>query len=74
MKYSVLVKPKSKLESVEIIDSRKLVAKINAVPTKGEANLKLIEVLAKYFKVPKSNIRIVSGHKSKNKIIEILEP
>ncbi len=73
MKYSVFVKPKSKKESIEMIDSNKIIAKINAIPTKGEANLKLLEALAKYFKVPKSNIKILSGHKSKNKVIEILE-
>lgn len=74
MKFSVFVKPRSKQESIEIIDSNKIIAKINALPAKGEANLKLIEVLAKYFKTPKSNIKIISGHKSKNKIIEIIQP
>lgn len=44
---------------------------ITAPPEDGKANKKLIELLAQYFKVPKSQIRIVKGEMSRNKIIEI---
>ncbi|MBL7053883.1 DUF167 domain-containing protein [Patescibacteria group bacterium] len=45
--------------------------KIKAIPEKGKANIELINFLAKYFKIAKSNIKIIKGTTSRNKIIEI---
>jgi uncharacterized protein len=45
---------------------------VTAPPEDGKANKKLIELLAEYFKVPKSQIRIVKGEISRNKIVEII--
>lgn len=42
-------------------------------PEKGKANLELIKKLARYFKIHSSQIKIVSGLKSKSKIIEITD-
>ena len=41
-------------------------------PQKGKANKELIEKISKYFDVPKSNVRIVSGEKSRKKLVEVL--
>jgi uncharacterized protein YggU (UPF0235/DUF167 family) len=40
-------------------------------PVKGKANAELIKKLAKHFDVSTANIKIVAGHKSKDKIVEI---
>lgn len=40
----------------------------------GRANKEAIELLAKYFKTPKSQIRLAKGLKSKLKIFEINAP
>ena len=40
-------------------------------PVKGQANYEIIRKISKKFAIPKSNIRIVSGEKSRNKVIEI---
>lgn len=45
---------------------------VTAAPEKGKANKKTIELLAEYFKVAKSQIRIIRGEISRNKIIEII--
>jgi len=45
--------------------------RVRAPPTEGKANERVVELLAKHFKVPKSSITLVSGFKSKKKIIEI---
>lgn len=71
MYYTVQVKPKSKRESVKQIDSQSFIVKVNALPTDGQANKRLIELLANYFKVAKSNVIIVKGHKSKVKTVEV---
>ena len=41
-------------------------------PQKGKANKELIEKISKYFDVPKSNVRIISGEKSKKKLVEVI--
>ncbi len=42
---------------------------LTAPPVEGKANKLLIEILAKYFNCRKSNLRIIKGEKSKNKVI-----
>lgn len=45
---------------------------VTAAPEKGKANKKMIELLAEYFKASKSQIKIIKGEISRNKIVEIL--
>ncbi len=45
---------------------------IMAKPVKGKANLEIIKKVAEHFGVSKSKIRIVSGEKSQDKIIEVM--
>ena len=42
-----------------------------AIPEKGGANDAVIDILADYFDVAPSTIRIISGNKSKHKLIRI---
>lgn len=44
---------------------------VTAIPEKGGANQAVIELLSDYFDTALSNIRIISGNKSKHKLIEI---
>jgi len=46
---------------------------IKSKPIKGEANKEIIKKIAKYFAISTTAIEIKSGHKSKEKIIEILQ-
>ncbi len=75
MKVAVKVIPNAKQNAVveDIVDSlgRSLKLKVNQVPEDGKANKAVIELLADYFEVKKSAIRVVTGLTSKNKIIEI---
>ncbi|MDP3057054.1 MAG: DUF167 domain-containing protein [bacterium] len=45
---------------------------VTVAPEQGKANKKMIELLAEYFKVSKSQIRIIKGEMSRNKIVEII--
>ena len=45
---------------------------IIAEPQKGKANKELIEKISKHFDVPKSNVRIISGEKSRKKLVEVI--
>jgi len=71
MKIQVKVKVNSRTEEVSQEDNI-FTVKVNKPPREGKANQTVIELLAKHFEVPKSQVRILSGIKSKNKIIEIV--
>lgn len=45
--------------------------KVAAQPDKGKANDELIDLLSEEFDVPKSKIKILSGHTSRLKRVEI---
>ncbi len=62
-----------KTEFADIInDALRILVK--AAPTDNEANEALIKFLSKEFKAPQSNIKIISGRKSRHKVIEIEQP
>lgn len=44
---------------------------VTANPEKGKANKEVLGKIARHFKVPISNVRIVSGRTSKRKIVEV---
>ncbi|MBX7186353.1 MAG: DUF167 domain-containing protein [Vicinamibacteria bacterium] len=44
---------------------------VNAPPADGKANASVIEVLAELHHVPKSAVRIASGHTSRTKVFEL---
>ena len=46
---------------------------IKSKPIKGEANKEIIKKNAKYFAISTTAIEVKSGHKSKEKIIEIFQ-
>lgn len=47
--------------------------KTTQVAEKGKANVNIVKQLAKHLQISPSQIRIVSGHKSNNKTLEINE-
>ena len=69
MRISVLVKTGSKKN--EVIKKEEIYeVKVGARPIEGAANEAVVRILSEYFKVPKSLIKIKTGHTSKRKIIE----
>ena len=71
MKITVLVKPKSKIEKIEELEDGSFVVRVNALPIDGQANKRVIEMLAKHFKRPKSSIQLLSGTKGKKKLFSL---
>jgi len=71
MKISVLAKPKSKKEFVKKISDFTYQVAVKEEAKEGKANEAVIRLLAEYFKIPKSSIKILSGENIKQKIIEI---
>ena len=58
-------------EVLEIINDEIIIG-IKSKPVKGEANKEIIKKIAKHFKISTALVQIKSGHKSSEKIIEIL--
>lgn len=72
MKITVRVHPNSKQEKVVKASDFEYEVYFNVVPEKGQANRKMVAMLAEYFKVSKMHIIICAGEKSKAKIVEII--
>ena len=54
------------------VDNDEITIGITAKPEKGEANKEIIKKLAKYFDVNKSKVKIISGEKSRKKLVEVI--
>ncbi|OGH87842.1 MAG: hypothetical protein A3J93_05120 [Candidatus Magasanikbacteria bacterium RIFOXYC2_FULL_42_28] len=73
MKLKIKVIPRSsKNEIIGPMADGVIKVKLTAPPVDNAANEALIKLLSKEYQTPKSRIKIISGEKSKNKIVEIL--
>ena len=71
MKFWIKVKPGAKEDKIQEIQGG-YKASLKAAAQRGQANEALIKVLSDYFGVAKTRIRIVSGHSSRDKLIEVI--
>ena len=71
VRISVKVQPRVSKEEVIRHSNGSLKIYLRAAPVGGKANKALIKILADYYKTKKSNVHIISGESSRNKIIEI---
>lgn len=71
MKIVVKVIPSAKVEQIQPALDGSLKVWLKARPKEGEANRALIKILSDYYSVPKSQINIISGLTSRNKVVEI---
>ena len=71
MKISVRVKPGTKgVTHLEQQEDGSYVAFLHARAHDGEANQALLELVSKEFRVAKTSIQIISGAKSRQKVLE----
>ena len=74
MKITVKAKPAAREDKIEEQEGGLFVVSVKEPPVKGRANLAIIKLLANYFSVSTSNVRIISGQTSRNKVIEVILP
>ena len=67
----VKVTPRAGKNEVIKISEGEYKVKVTAVPEKGKANDAVIKILANYFDLPKSSIKIIGGKSTRIKLIEI---
>lgn len=70
MRVSVKVIPRSSQHKV-VDQEDSLRIYVHASATDGKANKAVIELLAKYYSTAKSNISIVRGEKSREKVVDV---
>ena len=71
MKIFIKAKPDAWENLVEKIDDTHFVVSVKEPPIQGRANRAIVKLLADYFKTTILNVKIVSGHTSRNKIIVV---
>jgi hypothetical protein len=71
MRINVKVKPSSGRNEIKKIDEIHFEVRVTVPPEKGKANERTIELLEKYFKVPKSKINLIKGETYREKVFEI---
>jgi uncharacterized protein (TIGR00251 family) len=70
MLIKVKVFPSSKKEEIIKKSEDSFEVKVKTKAERGNANRKAIKVLASYFGISQSKIRLIKGFKQKNKIFE----
>lgn len=73
MRLSVKVKANSQEEKLEKINNNTFLLWVKPPARENKANEAVINLLSKYFAIPKVLIKIIQGKNCKNKIID-LEP
>ncbi|MCX8070807.1 MAG: DUF167 domain-containing protein [Thermodesulfovibrionales bacterium] len=68
---NVRVIPKARHKGIIAIDGEIYKIGLHSPPVDGKANDELIEFLSDYFQVSKSNVTIIMGLTSRNKVIQI---
>ena len=71
MQISVRVVAGAKREAVEALSKSRLKILVKQKPEHGAANARVVELVARHFKVPAKAVRIVRGHKTPSKILEV---
>ena len=72
MKIRVKIKPNSRTKELSQ-EGDSFIVKVREPPREGKANQAVIKLLAQHFGVPQSRVRIISGLRSRNKVIEVAE-
>jgi uncharacterized protein (TIGR00251 family) len=70
-RVAITVVPGARRTSVEPAEDGRLRVAVPAPPREGRANEAVIAALAAYFRVPRSQVRIVFGRTARRKIVEI---
>lgn len=70
----VRVQPRASRDECSGVQGQHLKIRLTAPPVDGKANTGLIAFLAKRFKVPKSQVQLLSGETSREKRLRIRKP
>lgn len=72
LRFFITAKPRAKQEEVVQIDPTHFKVSVKEPPVDGRANEAVLRALAAFLNIPPSDVRVISGHASKKKVIEVL--
>jgi uncharacterized protein len=70
-RIAVQVKPQARKNSILKLSEREYQVSVHAAPLAGKANQAVAQLLANYFSVPKSSVKLLRGQSSRKKLFEI---
>lgn len=73
MKYQVIVKAGARHASVEEMGEGTFRIAVKERPEAGQANEAVLRALGEHLGLPPSRLRIVLGHKSKRKLLTVID-
>ncbi len=68
----IVVTPHARKESFSELGTGKYTASVKEKAEGNQANVRVLALLAQHLHVPKNKLRIKTGHKSRNKTIEVI--
>ena len=71
MEVRIRVKTAAKEDGVALLRDGRLAVAVTEQAKAGRANERVIQLVAKHFKVPTKSIRIVRGHTTPNKVLAV---
>ncbi|UCH12674.1 MAG: DUF167 domain-containing protein [Candidatus Omnitrophota bacterium] len=71
MRIRVRAQPRSSQQKIIKNEDGSLKVYLKVSPVAGRANKELCKLIAEFYKVKKSAVKIITGYTSRNKIIEI---
>jgi len=71
MQVSIKVVAGAKKEGIESLPNSRFKISVKQKPAQGAANKRVVELIAAHFKVPTKKVRIIHGHKTPSKILEV---
>lgn len=73
MRLSIVAHPNAKKPRIEEDLLGTLHVYVNQPPLEGKANKAVIEAVAVHFRVKKNKVVLISGERSKSKVVEIMK-
>jgi hypothetical protein len=70
-RFRVKVQARARREELAGVQGEALRVRVSAPPVEGRANAAVVALLAERLRVPKGSIKIVSGGRGKEKLIEV---
>jgi uncharacterized protein YggU (UPF0235/DUF167 family) len=73
MLIHVKVQPNSKRDSVVAKSKTSYIIDVKEPAEENRANIRMISLLSEHLAIPRNHFRIITGHHSPGKIVEILQ-
>jgi uncharacterized protein (TIGR00251 family) len=71
LRITARVTPRSDRDGIAVGRSGELLVRVTAPPDDGRANAAVCALIAEALRVPKSAVRVVAGHRSRHKVLEV---